>query len=134
MFESLRRNLNKNAPPPNLEEKPIVKNLLSTPASAEESRDVTPVMSALPSCANLITLEAQAAKAQGDNLIQRQLSLPAPAKAKTTVKNILMGLLRLPLLLLLLYFFICSLDLLSTGFRLIAGKAAGTDTNEIFRH
>ena len=35
------------------------------------------------------------------------------------------SLMRLPLMLLCLYFFVCSLDLLSTSFRLMAGKTAG---------
>jgi hypothetical protein len=39
--------------------------------------------------------------------------------------HLVLNLMKVPTLLLLLYIFICSLDFLSTSFRLIAGKAAG---------
>ena len=41
------------------------------------------------------------------------------------VTNVLSGLVRIPILLVLLYIFVCSLDFLSTAFRLMAGKTAG---------
>ena len=43
------------------------------------------------------------------------------------------GLIRIPILLTLLYFFVCSLDFLSTAFRLIAGKTAGKNGCCVFR-
>uniref|UniRef100_A0A3B5R4W2 Sodium-dependent phosphate transport protein 2A n=1 Tax=Xiphophorus maculatus TaxID=8083 RepID=A0A3B5R4W2_XIPMA len=45
------------------------------------------------------------------------------------VKKTALTLLKLPLLFLLLYIFICSLDILSSAFQLVGGKAAG----EIFQ-
>ena len=41
------------------------------------------------------------------------------------VKSLVISVLKIPTLIGLLYVFICSLDFLSTSFRLIAGKAAG---------
>ena len=41
------------------------------------------------------------------------------------VKRAIIVIVKICLILILLYFFICSLDLLSASFRLIAGKAAG---------
>ena len=56
--------------------------------------------------------------------------LPLPAahhRIQSCVGSWFNGLIRIPILLGLLYFFVCSLDFLSTAFRLIAGKTAGND-------
>ena len=55
-------------------------------------------------------------------LLKAQSDQEGKKKAKTIIINVLKG----PALILLLYIFICSLDFLSTSFRLIAGRAAGT--------
>ena len=55
-------------------------------------------------------------------LLKAQSNQQGKKKAKVLIINILKG----PALVALLYIFICSLDFLSTSFRLIAGKAAGT--------
>lgn len=55
-------------------------------------------------------------------LLKAQSNQQGKKKAKILIINILKG----PALVALLYIFICSLDFLSTSFRLIAGKAAGT--------
>ena len=72
-----------------------------------DSSATTPMMSHLPSSANLMALEEE------------------PNAAQTGRKGAVACLSRVPLLLLLLYGFVCSLDLLTTSFRLMAGKAAG---------
>ena len=54
-------------------------------------------------------------------LLKAQSDQQGKKKAKILIINILKG----PALVALLYIFICSLDFLSTSFRLIAGKAAG---------
>ena len=46
-------------------------------------------------------------------------------ESKKKIKTVLTNILKVPALLTLLYIFICSLDLLSNSFRLMAGKAAG---------
>ena len=46
-------------------------------------------------------------------------------ESKKKFKSVIVNILKVPALLLLLYVFICSLDLLSASFRLMAGKAAG---------
>ena len=74
----------------------------------DSSAEATPMMSHLPSSANLVALEEE------------------PSGAQTTGRRGAVACLsRVPLLLLLLYGFVCSLDLLTTSFRLMAGKAAG---------
>lgn len=107
--------------------------------SADSSKDVTPIMSALPSSANLLNLKDTRKSGHvppvGPRRIQRQISecLPPSAMAivdpsqrsPACVRSYLVGLSKIPALLLLLFLFICSLDFLSTAFRLIAGKAAG---------
>ena len=103
----------------------------------ESSKDVTPIMSALPSSANLLSLKDTKKTGHvppNPRRLQRQISecisLPQGAQdsgdgAQGGAKGSLLKFLKLPCLLLLLYLFICSLDFLSTAFRLIAGKAAG---------
>ena len=73
----------------------------------DSSAEATPMMSHLPSSANLVALEEE------------------PSGAQTGRRGAVACLSRVPLLLLLLYGFVCSLDLLTTSFRLMAGKAAG---------
>ena len=51
-----------------------------------------------------------------------------PDPAKMSGKNTSLTAGKILLIVLLLYIFICSLDLMSVSFRLIAGKAAGKDT------
>lgn len=46
-------------------------------------------------------------------------------EGRKKMMDIIVNVLKIPALLFLLYIFICSLDFLSTSFRLIAGKAAG---------
>lgn len=46
-------------------------------------------------------------------------------EGRKKMTDIVLNILKIPALLFLLYVFICSLDFLSTSFRLIAGKAAG---------
>ena len=60
-------------------------------------------------------------------LLKAQSDEEGKKKAKTIIINVLKG----PALIFLLYIFICSLDFLSTSFRLIAGKAAGTPVNSL---
>ena len=73
------------------------------------STNVTPLMSTLPSSANLISMS----------------KTPETEEPKTKTKEALRVAARVPALLLLLYLFVCSLNFLTTSFRLIAGKAAG---------
>ena len=79
-------------------------------AGDDASATATPLLSHLPSSANLVALDEEP---------------DAPAR-EAGRKGGVACLSRAPLLLLLLYGFICSLDLLTTSFRLMAGKAAGT--------
>ena len=74
-----------------------------------DSSATTPMMSHLPSSANLMALEEE----------------PDAAQTGGRKGAVAACLSRVPLLLLLLYGFVCSLDLLTTSFRLMAGKAAG---------
>ena len=74
--------------------------------------DGAALMSHLPSSANLMALEEGAVA-------------PA-ASAQTRRQRAAACAFRVPLLLLLLYGFVLSLDLLTTSFRLMAGRAAGT--------
>ena len=46
-------------------------------------------------------------------------------ESKKKIKTVLTNISKVPALLTLLYIFVCSLDLLSNSFRLMAGKAAG---------
>ena len=78
--------------------------------AGEASATATPLMSHLPSSANLVALDEE----------------PDAAARAAGRKGGVACLSRAPLLLLLLYGFVCSLDLLTTSFRLMAGKAAGT--------
>ena len=82
-------------------------NARSSGDLGDSSSATTPMMSHLPSSANLIALEEE------------------PNGAQSGRKGAVACLSRVPLLLLLLYGFVCSLDLLTTSFRLMAGKAAG---------
>jgi hypothetical protein len=93
------------------------------------------------SSANLISFEERERDRRKKNLrgrmrqVSERLSLssaptdlPLPAahhRIQSCVGSWISGLARIPALLGLLYFFVCSLDFLSTAFRLIAGKAAG---------
>ena len=91
---------------------PLVPSIMSGGGGGAEMGDssaTTPMMSHLPSSANLMALE----KEEGATV------------AQTGRKGAVSCLSRLPLLLLLLYGFVCSLDLLTTSFRLMAGKASG---------
>jgi hypothetical protein len=116
------------APPP-----PIVINTCTMGAVApcDDLVSETPDVSAMPSSANLLGMEAAASEQRRRQNAIRQLSvslhIPHSAKSRTkeVAKSTLTGLARLPALLLLLYIFVCSLDFLTTAFRLIAGKAAG---------
>ena len=83
--------------------------LVSSPVHEEESK---PQQQAAVRASEIIPL----LKAQSDQQGKK--------KAKILIINILKG----PALVALLYIFICSLDFLSTSFRLIAGKAAGMKT------
>lgn len=99
----------------------------------------TPLMSALPSSADLLGLEQQHGRGLTGGVAPRRLHRqisecvplpltlppPNPAKRAEFCRNLAMGVARVPALLGLLYLFVCSLDFLSTSFRLIAGKAAG---------
>ena len=80
-------------------------------AGDDASATATPLLSHLPSSANLVALDEEP---------------DAAARAAAGRKGGVACLSRAPLLLLLLYGFVCSLDLLTTSFRLMAGKAAGT--------
>jgi sodium-dependent phosphate cotransporter len=45
---------------------------------------------------------------------------------KAKVMRVAIGLLKIGALLILLFFFVCSLDLLSSAFRLVGGRTTGT--------
>ena len=79
-------------------------------AGDDASATATPLLSHLPSSANLVALDEEP---------------DAAARVQAGRKGGVVCLSRAPLLLLLLYGFVCSLDLLTTSFRLMAGKAAG---------
>ena len=66
-----------------------------------------------------------AQKALATSEIMPLLEAQHRKERKKKVKDVLANVLKVPALLGLLYVFICSLDFLSTSFRLIAGKAAG---------
>ena len=53
-------------------------------------------------------------------------------ESKKKVQSVMTNCLKVPALLVLLYVFICSLDLLSNSFRLMAGKAAGKNVIVIY--
>ena len=105
------------------------------PTTNNSTANTTPIVSTNHSVVDLVRHEEQAKAAQRGRQLQRQLSecvpetlllpLPATTRAKNCCKTFVLGFMRLPALLFLLYLFICSLDFLSTSFRLIAGKAAG---------
>ncbi len=93
-------------------------------------------LSALPSTANLMGSKRPEGAPATRKLLLRQISadvrtsLPHVPREDCgeTARKAAAALARLPLLLALLFVFICSLDLLSTAFRLLAGKAAGGRT------
>ena len=90
---------------------PLVPSAARADLAGDASATATPLLSHLPSSANLVALDEEPDGA---------------ARAQAGRKGGVACLSRAPLLLLLLYGFVCSLDLLTTSFRLMAGKAAGT--------
>jgi len=107
--------------------------------SDNESGPSSANISNVQSSANLISYEERERKKNlrgRMRLVSERLSLsaaptdlPLPAAHHRLIscfENWCSGLIRIPMLLGLLYFFVCSLDFLSTAFRLIAGKTAGT--------
>ena len=89
---------------------PLVPSAARADLAGDASATATPLLSHLPSSANLVALDEEP---------------DAAARAAAGRKGGVACLSRAPLLLLLLYGFVCSLDLLTTSFRLMAGKAAG---------
>jgi hypothetical protein len=79
---------------------------------ASSSLESTPDVSAMPSSANLIAFD----ETDGEEL--KTTTTTAREKAFACLS-------RLPMLLALLYCFVCLLDFLTTSFRLMAGRAAG---------
>ena len=103
--------------------------------SGASSANITNVQSS----ANLLSYEEKERKKNlrgRMRMVSERLSLsaapddlPLPAahhRIQSCIGSWFSGLIRIPILLTLLYFFVCSLDFLSTAFRLIAGKAAGS--------
>jgi hypothetical protein len=101
-------------------------------------------ISNVESSANLVFLEERQRKknlrgrmrqvSERLSLTSAPTDLPLPAahhRIQSCVGSWFNGLIRIPILLGLLYFFVCSLDFLSTAFRLIAGKTAGKWTCHI---
>ncbi len=123
------------------------------PDSADSSKMTTPAMSVVPSSANLLGMDRNKKKQKRrmtnamhklkkqlsvnqDNNNRHQVALPMPAmpqipEKKAVFKKALAAFARIPALMALLFIFICSLDVLSTAFRLLAGKAAGEFANFI---
>ena len=86
--------------------------LVASQARGGADADAAPMMSHLPSSASLMALEEGPATPAASAQSRRQRAAACAF--------------RVPLLLLLLYGFVVSLDLLTTSFRLMAGRAAGT--------
>lgn len=99
------------------------------PQSMDSSLETTPVMSTVASSADLLTVKNKKHRPINPRKIHRQISECIQEQnlqvEGPNIRARMSGLMKVPALLLLLYIFICSLDFLSSAFRLIAGKAAG---------
>ena len=119
--------------PPSLSQTAASSGCGSSVVSSNVSSSIpTPSMSALPSSANLVGTSA-GARTLRQRLRQLSATEAPPAQLPhlsrdgwlQTAKRAAAAAARVPVLLALLFVFICSLDLLSSAFRLLAGKAAG---------
>ncbi|TRY68652.1 hypothetical protein TCAL_02478 [Tigriopus californicus] len=100
------------------------------PQSMDSSMETTPAMSTVASSADLLTMKSKKHRPINPRKIHRQISECIQDQnlqvERPNLRSRMSGLIKVPALLLLLYIFICSLDFLSSAFRLIAGKAAGS--------
>lgn len=130
--EALNQQPNVRLDPPN---KVHFRGGVDDVTSGDDEANISNVMSS----ANLVSFEEKERRKniRGLRRLSERISLssaptdlPLPAahhRIQSCIGSWFSGLIRIPILLGLLYFFVCSLDFLSTAFRLIAGKTAGNE-------